>query len=151
MAKLLDLRPDSKQSGLCDSCIHKVGDKCNTGKTCGQIMACRGQAKAMVVGRYSNGRIRKAPLKRIKKEKPPKVSAWKLTYQKLAQAGDNRGCVWLGFLSDSNQTTVRRLIKRGDISVVYIPGVTLRHRETAFVNVSDLNKHFKNWRVNYGH
>lgn len=149
MNKLLELRPDSKQLGLCMTCIHLVDGRCDTCKPCGQIMACRCQAKAVIVGRYSSGRVRKAPLKRVKKVKLPKVSAWKLTHDKLAEIGDNCDCVWIGFLSDSTQTKIRRLIKRGSILVNYVGDVMLRKCSAIFISVKDLDDKIKNWRLNY--
>lgn len=149
MVKLLNLRPDSDESGLCVSCIHRVNDKCNTGKPCGQIMACRCQARAMSNGRYPSGRVRKFPPKRVKVEKGVKVSAWQETYKKMSELGDKCGCVWINFLSNSKQVLIRRLISKGEITAVYINGVESRKKAATFISVEDLNKHFDNWEVKY--
>lgn len=142
MAKLLELRPDSEQSGLCDLCIHLVDGKCNTNKPCGQVMACRSQVRAMVVGRFPSGRVRKTPLKRVRKEKVVRILAWQETYKKMSEFGDMFDCVWIGFLSKSLQVRVRRLIKRGDIEVTYIVGATSRKMPATFISKMELYNHF---------
>lgn len=149
--KLLQPRSDSMESGLCCTCIHLIAGKCDTGRPCGQVMACRAQARAMVVGRYPSGRVRKSPKKRTTplKKDLPKPLRWKKTRVRMRELGETIDCVWIKFLSDSQQVSVRRFIKKGRMAAFYIDGADMRGAPALFVSRKELDEVFGKWEVIY--
>lgn len=150
--KLLKPKPDSLESGLCATCIHFISNMCDTGKPCGQVLACRSQARAMVVGRYPSGRVRQTPLKRTKppKKYQPKPMLWEKTRERMREVGDSCGCVWIQFLTDSQQVSVRRFIKRGRMTAHHVEGVDIRGVPALFVSREELDKCFEHWEEQNG-
>ncbi len=149
--KLLQPKPDSLESGLCHTCIHFISGKCDTGRPCGQVLACRSQARAMVVGRYPSGRVRQTPPKRTTplKKDMPKPMLWAKTRERMKELGESCGCVWIQFLSNSQQVSVRRFIKKGRMTAVYIDGADIRSVPALFVSKEELDTVFEHWEANY--
>lgn len=149
--KLLQPRPESVESGLCLTCPHSVVGGCDTRRPCGQVLACRAQARAVVVGRFPTGRVRQRPPKRLHANKNEvKTCAWKETYERMKEIGDSLDCVWIQALSRSQQVSVRRFIKSGKMSAVHVDGVLLRGMPVTFVSVEELDKNFEKWEADYG-
>lgn len=153
--ELLKLKPDSVESGLCVTCSHLVGGVdnggCDTKRPCGQVLACRCQARVLAFGRQPSGRVRTRPLARSQsKQLEDKPQAWKKFYEHMKDVGDGLGCIWIQFLSRSQQVTVRRLIKAGKLTVVHVDGVFVRRAPVVFLDKKELNDKFENWEVSGG-
>lgn len=149
--KLLQPKPDSLESGLCATCTHLVGGLCDTKRPCGQVLACRSQERALVFGRFPSGRVRQTPPKRVGGKKDGlKPSAWKETRERLKNIGDECGCVWIQFLSNSQQVSVRRFIKSGRMTAVHVDGALIRGVPALFVSKAELDENFKTWEARYG-
>ena len=145
---LLPLDSGSVLSGLCVACPHCVGECCDVRRRCGQVLACRAQARAVVVGRYPNGRVRQRPLKRsypLKKDLP-KQSAWACTREKMREVWGCAGYVWVGFLPRGVQVSVRRKLKSGKMCAVYVNGYYVHGAPALFLLESELNLNFSEWR-----
>lgn len=153
--ELLKLKPDSVESGLCATCSHLVGGVsdggCDTQRPCGQVLACRCQARVVAFGRQPSGRVRNRPLTRShSKQSSDKPQAWKKFYEQMKAVGDSLGCVWIQLLSRSQQVSVRRLIKSGKMTVVHVDGVFVRRAPVVFLDKKELNERFSNWEADCG-
>lgn len=138
----------SMSSGLCATCPRCLGECCNTRRRCGQVLACRAQARSLVVGRYPNGRVRQRPLKRsypLKKDLV-KRPAWELTREKMRTIWECAGYVWVGFLPRGVQVSVRRHLKSGKMCAYYLNGINIHGAPALFLSESELDSYFLNWR-----
>lgn len=148
--EVIPKRPDSIEAGLCSTCIHAVDNGCDTQRPCGQVLACRSQSRALVFGRYPSGRVRQSPLVRHKRDKNMlKPEAWKMTKERLREIGDEIDCVWVGFLSDSQQVSIRRFLRKGTMEAVHLDGVMVRGKPALFLRRSDLDDRFSSWEAYY--
>ena len=148
--KFLKLKPDSRESGLCNSCPHCISNMCDTSRPCGQVIACRSQARAMIVGRYPSGRVRQTPLKRLPaKRGVSKPMLWKKTRERMKAMGDACGCVWIQFLTDSQQVSVRRFLRSGKMTAHHIEGVVIRGVPAMFISRKELDENFESWEARY--
>lgn len=143
--KLIDVKPDSYESGLCHTCPHFTNKLCDTNRVGGQVLACRSQARAVVVGRYPSGRVRQSPL-RVHNANT-KHESWEDLRFRLKAIGESCGCVWIGFLPRTKQPTVRRWVKKGKIESVFFDGVNVRNHPALFLKIEELNENFKEWKV----
>lgn len=105
----------------------------------------------MVVGRYPSGRVRQTPPKRTTplKKDMPKPRLWEKTRARMRELGDSIDCVWIQFLTNSQQVSVRRFIKRGRMTAYYIDGVDIRGVPALFVSKKELDTVFEKWEANY--
>lgn len=150
--RLLEVREDSVRQGLCPMCIHFIDGGCDTKRPCGQVLACRSQARALVFGRFPSGRVRQAPLKRLPSKKVVGKHAWKEVYARMKLIGDECGCVWISALNSSQQVSVRRFIKAGKMTAVHISDVFIRGVPALFISKDQLDGAFGEgkWEANYG-
>ena len=147
--KGLPLDRQSELNGLCATCPRRFGKRCNSLRRCGQVLACRAQARALVVGRYPNGRVRQRPLKRsypLKKDLV-RLSAWAQTRSHMLEIEQQTGIVWVGFLSRCVQVSVRRHLKAGKMCAYYVNAVNIHGAPALFLSKEELNARFSSWRV----
>ena len=137
----------SWDGGICKSCPHFDGGMhCDVRRLCGQVLACGAQRRAVVVGRYAGGGVRREPLKRqgMAKKDLPKPMKWKKTYEAFDALGKERGLVWIRRLTASQQTVARRLVRAGRIQMHFIDGAMTRGKLALFIDP----KEFNNFHIN---
>jgi hypothetical protein len=79
----------------------------------------------------------------------PKPMLWAKTRERMKELGESCGCVWIQFLSNSQQVSVRRFIKKGRMTAVYIDGADIRSVPALFVSKEELDTVFEHWEANY--
>lgn len=151
MAKFIPVNNTSWDSGLCDACSHlktlSAQPYCDVPRLCGQVMACRCQARALVVGRQSCGRVRKKPLQRVTplKKDLPKPAAWAKTHERFIALGDKHKLVWVGTLSNAKQAMARKFIKQGKMSAYHITSAMVRGVPVLYIKMEDFDKLYRSW------
>lgn len=148
---MIEVKESSWHFGNCDTCPHlkvlSAEPYCNVKRPCGQAMACKCQARAIVVGRQPCGRVRKKPLQRVmdKAKRPIKISAVEYRHAFMRDVGEEHGIVWVNELTPSQQTIARKLVKQGKIPAYYVAHCVFRGKPHLFIKMKDLKRFYRTW------